>query len=244
MKFMIYAFITSIFSTLSLLAAPDLVGEWITTYGQYSDTTTYKADGTYVTVTEIVKGPDANHDNATKSSGTWKLNGEELVLTKEGKSYKTKIRFVSPTSFEEPSELGRNGVLIYEKSQPVKNAEKAGKAKVMEPKIGSPERKSIMDAMRGPVSKHAKTEIIFTGSVSVYENWARLDGHVSPKNGKPFAEEVADEFDLDFLAILQQVDGNWKTMYYGWSGDMGAQIEAREKLPHLPEVLVPNIPQE
>jgi uncharacterized protein (DUF2147 family) len=115
-------------------AAPNLVGEWITTYGRYADTVTYKADGTYVTVTEIVRGPAANQDNATKSSGTWKLNGEELVHTKGGKSYKTKIRFVSPTSFEEPSELGRNGVLIYEKSQSVNNPEKAGKAKVTEPK--------------------------------------------------------------------------------------------------------------
>ena len=113
--------------------------------------------------------------------------------------------------------------------------------KVTKLKIGSPERKAIMDAMRGPVSKYAKTEVIFTGSVSLYEGWAKLDGHVSPKNGKQFAEEVTDELELDFLAILQKVDGEWKTLYSGWSGDIGTSIEAREKFPKIPEILLPNL---
>lgn len=241
MRSIIYTIIATSFSILPLSAVPNLVGEWITTYGRYSDTTTYKADGTYVTVTEIVRGQAANEENATKSSGTWKLDGEELVHTSKGKYYKMKIRMISPTSFENLSASDAYDGRIYEKSQAVKNPEKTKKGKVTEPKIGSPERKSIMDAMRDPVSKHAKTEVIFTGSVSVYEDWARLDGHVSPKNGKPFAQDVADEVELDFLAILQKVDGKWKTLYYGWSGDIGTRIEARERIPNIPEVLLPKL---
>lgn len=241
MRFIIYTIIATSFSILPMIAAPNLVGEWITTYGRYSDTTTYKEDGTYVSVTEIVRGPAANQDTATKSTGTWKLNGEELVHTSEGKTYKMKIRIISPTSFENLSASDAYDGRIYEKSQSVKNPEKAKNGKVTEPKIGSPERKAIMDAMRRPVSKHAKTEVIFTGSVSVCEDWAKLDGHVSPKNGKPFAEELADELELDFLAILQKVDGEWKALYYGWSGDIGTRIEAREKLPNIPEVLLPKL---
>jgi hypothetical protein len=244
LKSIIYALITSSFLTPSLIAAPDIVGEWITTYGRYSETTTYKADGTYVSVTETVRGPAANQDAAAKSSGTWTLNGDELVHTREGKSCKIKIRMLSPTSFENLSASDAYDGRIWEKSMPIQKAESSRKGKVTEPKIGSPERKAIMDAMRGPVSKHAGTEVIFTGSVSVYEEWAKLEGHVNPKNGRPFAEEVADELESDFLAILQKVDGSWKILYYGWSGDTGTRIEAREKLPNIPEVLLPKIPKE
>jgi len=113
---------------------------------------------------------------------------------------------------------------------------------VTEPKIGSPERKAIMDAMRGPVSKYAKTEIIFTGTAEVYEDWAKLGGHVTPKKGK-FADDVIDEMETDFLAILQKVDGKWKILYFGWSGDIGAAMEAREKCPKAPEALLPKIQQ-
>jgi hypothetical protein len=243
-KYIIHVLIASSLSSLSLSAAPNLVGEWITTYGRYSETVTYKADGTYVSVTEIVRGPAANEDSATKSSGTWKMNGEELVHTSNGKSHKMKIRVLSPNSFENLSASDAFEGRIWEKSIPVQKVKASNPGKVTEPKIGSPERKAIMDAMRGPVSKHAKTEVIFTGSVAVYEDWAKLDGHVNPKNGKAFAEEVVDELELDFLAILQKVDGKWKTLYYGWSGDIGTRIEAREKFPNIPEVLLPKIPQE
>ena len=243
MKSIICTFTATSLLTLSLIAAPDLVGEWISTYGRYSETTTYKADGSYVSVTETVRGPAANQGAVAKSTGTWKLTGDELVHTSNGKSSRIKIRVISPTSFENLSASDAYDGRLWEKSMSIQKTESSKKGQVTEPKIGSPERKAIMDAMRGPVSKHARTEVIFTGSVSVYEEWAMLDGHVNPKNGKPFAEEVADELDLDFLAILQKVDGRWKTLYFGWSGDIGTRIEAREKVPNIPEVLLPKIPQ-
>lgn len=238
MKSIIYPLIASIFSSASLIAAPDMVGEWTTAYGRYSDTITYKADGTYVSVTEIVKGAEEGQKTVAKTSGAWKLNGDELIHAGEGGPQKMKIRFVSPSSFENLSASDGEG-RVYEKSENVQNAKPANLEKVTEPKIGSPERKAIMDAMRGPVSKRAGTEVIFTGSVALYNDWVKLAGNVSPKSGKPFPEEVADEMEMDFLAILRKVDGRWQLLYYGWSGDVGTLMEARERIPEIPEILIP-----
>jgi len=97
-------------------APPNLVGEWITTYGRYSDTVTYKADGTFVCVTEVVRGAQANQENEGKDTGTWKLTGDELVHTSKGKSTKIKIRMISPTSFENLSASDAYDGRVYEKN--------------------------------------------------------------------------------------------------------------------------------
>jgi hypothetical protein len=67
-------------------------------------------------------------------------------------------------------EIAANPPPFFPASQ--NSGRKIEQSRVTEPKIGSPERKAIMDAMRGPVSKYAKTEIIFTGTAEVYEDWA------------------------------------------------------------------------
>ncbi|MEY5020005.1 MAG: hypothetical protein RLZ22_1093 [Verrucomicrobiota bacterium] len=238
-------FIAACLSVTSLIASPEMVGEWITSYGRYSDTVTYKADGTFVSVTEVVRGSGAGEGDVSKISGTWKLVGDELSHSHPKGSYTFKIRMASPNSFENLSATEGEGTL-YEKSGPANTAAPAAKSskadKITEPKIGSPERKAIMDAMRGPVSKHAKTEVIFTGSAQVYQDWAKLEGKVSPKNGKPFSEDVIDEVELDFLAILRKIDGKWTTLYYGWSGDIGTRIEARNRFPDIPKALLPPVP--
>lgn len=126
-------------------------------------------------------------------------------------------------------------------NQPVEGESMQDSEKASEAKPGSPERINIMDAMRVPVSKRAKKEVVFTGDVLVSGNWAKFTGHINSKDGKPFAKEVADELEMDFLAILQKVDGKWNMGYFGWSGDVGTLIEAREKLPAVPQSLVPRI---
>jgi hypothetical protein len=64
---------------------------------------------------------------------------------------------------------------------------------------------------------------------------------VGSKDGKRFAADLEDELSMDFLAILQKVDGTWRTLYYGWSGDIHTHLEAREKLPNVPEALLPKL---
>ena len=94
-------------------AAPSLIGEWITTYGRYSDTVTYKADGTYVCVTEAARG---NQENDGKVSGTWKLNGDELTHTSKDKTTKMKIQMLSATSFKNLSAADAYDGVVYEKN--------------------------------------------------------------------------------------------------------------------------------
>ncbi len=115
-------------------------------------------------------------------------------------------------------------------------------SEVHEVKVGDSERKPIMDAMRGPVSLKAGKAVTFTGNVQVCGEWAKFSGHTNSADGKPFAEDRADELELDFLAVLKKVDGKWSIAYFGWSGDTSTSSEAREKLPDLPEALVPKVP--
>ncbi|MGD7654383.1 MAG: hypothetical protein ACQCXQ_14280 [Verrucomicrobiales bacterium] len=235
------AFVAAGVSCLSAHAAPGLVGEWVTSYGRYLESTTYHADGTFVRVTEIGRGAAGSDEPAVEETGSWTLAGDELARTWNDRTVTSKVRFVSATSFEEESRLGDGGVLVHDKVEPADVPVKQAAAMVHEPKPGSAERKAIMDSMRVPVSKVAGTDVLFTGSVAVFEDWAKFDGSVAAKNGQPFAEDVADELELDFLAILRKVDGKWQTLYYGWSGDIGTRIEAREKHPAIPEVLLPEL---
>lgn len=103
-----------------------------------------------------------------------------------------------------------------------------------EPKAGTPERKAIMDAMRGPVAKKVGKAVIFTGNVRVSGSWARFDGHVDPADGKP----ADGEFELDFFALLKKnKDGTWKAVHHGFAGDISVAEEAKENFPEAPWVL-------
>lgn len=113
------------------------------------------------------------------------------------------------------------------------------KVPVQEPKAGTPERKAIMDAMRGPVSKHIGKPVQFTGSLRVFQGWARFSGKADTLDGKPPANEnAAGELELDFNAYLRQAkDGTWKPVHWGFAGDVSVVEEAREKCEGAPWVI-------
>jgi hypothetical protein len=242
MRYIISILIITICVSFNLTAAPNLTGKWIVAFGRYSEIVTFNADGTFESEIEVVRGAGANQDEGRKSKGTWKLNGDKLEQTLNGETSTSKIRMKSPTMFELSDDLVANDVLVYEKSQSIDTNSSSAQIKnaITHPKIGSPERSAIMTAMRGPVSKYAKKEIVFNGDVDVLGNWARLTGHVNPKSGK-FSQDLVDELELDFMAILQKVGGAWKLSYFGWSGDIYTSVQARQKLPNLPEALVPSL---
>lgn len=112
-------------------------------------------------------------------------------------------------------------------------------AEIYEPKAGSAERKAIMEAMRGPVSKFVGERVTFTGQVQVLGNWATFHGGVETTSGKkPVDEDKAFELELDFFALLgRDRDGNWKALHWGFAGDIGVMQEAREKYPKAPKAL-------
>jgi hypothetical protein len=104
------------------------------------------------------------------------------------------------------------------------------------PKFGSPERKAIMDSMRGPVSEYAGKPVQFTGKIRAMGSWARFFGKVAPADGKaPKNEGIAADMELDFVAFLQKDDeGNWQTLHWGFAGDTSVMEEARQNYPKAP----------
>jgi hypothetical protein len=113
------------------------------------------------------------------------------------------------------------------------------KIPVSEPKAGTPERKAVMDAMRGPVAKQAGGPVLFTGSVRVSGMWARFQGNVQTADGKkPKNGDFADLMELDFFALLKKnEDGTWKVMHHGFAGDISVAEEAKENHPNASWVL-------
>jgi hypothetical protein len=113
------------------------------------------------------------------------------------------------------------------------------KIPVTEPKAGTPERKAIMDAMRGPVVKQAGSPVLFSGNVRVSGSWARFQGNVKTADGKrPKNADFSDLMELDFFSLLKKNDdGAWEVLHQGFAGDIGLQEGARENTPEAPWVL-------
>lgn len=134
---------------------------------------------------------------------------------------------------------GKDGRLNLKAPDKVEFASALAKVAVTEPKAGSPERKAIMDAMRGLVAEHVGMAVTFTGEVRASGSWARFQGDVATSSGKvPENEVAAAELELDFFALLRQDgDGNWAVKHWGFAGDIGVSEEAREKFPVAPWVL-------
>lgn len=111
---------------------------------------------------------------------------------------------------------------------------------VREPKIGSPERKAIMETMRGPVSKHIGKRVTFTGEVKVCGAWATFQGDAAPTDGVAPKGDAAGDLELDFFALLRLEKGKWTLLHWGFSGDIGVMDEARRKFPNAPKELLPD----
>lgn len=136
-------------------------------------------------------------------------------------------------------EKGKNGRMNLKAPNKVVFKKSLKQIAVSEPKAGTPERKAIMDAMRGPVAQQAGTPVLFTGNVRVQGTWARFQGDVQTANGKkPKNADFSDLMELDFFALLKRnEDGTWQVMHQGFAGDIGIAEEAREKHPEASWVL-------
>jgi len=135
---------------------------------------------------------------------------------------------------------GKNGHRKLKDPAKVRFKKSLQQVTVTEPKAGTPERKAIMDAMRGPVTKHAGQPVVFTGQVMVQGNWARFQGRVTTASGKkPENEKVATDLGRDFFALLKRkkAAAKWKPVYWGFARNLRAREEARAKFPKAPWVL-------
>lgn len=95
--------------------------------------------------------------------------------------------------------------------------------KLHTPKKGSEERTAILEALRIPVEKELKQEIVFAPSeFNVLGNWAFVGGEPLAKSGgKPnykgtiYEQDVKDGlFDDNFFALLKKTGNQWKVVTY------------------------------
>ncbi len=113
---------------------------------------------------------------------------------------------------------------------------------VREPAPGSVERKAIMEALRGPVTKQVGKRVTFTGTVKIRGDWATFSGGAAPSDGVPPKDEnVAGELELDLFALLRKTGSAWKVLHWGFAGDIGVMEEARKKFPAAPKALLPEL---
>jgi hypothetical protein len=91
------------------------------------------------------------------------------------------------------------------------------------PEKGSAERKAITDALRVPVQKKLKRQVIFKiDHLKVQNGWAfllgaprRPDGGELDYHGTPYAEAYnAGAFGDDIMALLHKVGGQWRVVQY------------------------------
>lgn len=91
------------------------------------------------------------------------------------------------------------------------------------PGKGSPERKAILTAIRVPVEKQLKQDIIFAvNDFRVAGNWAFLGGEPQAAgggqpdySGTVYQEaKEADMFDNNFFALLKRTNGKWRVVTF------------------------------
>jgi hypothetical protein len=106
------------------------------------------------------------------------------------------------------------------------------------PKPGSADRKAIMDALRVPVQKELKKDIVFkVGSLRVKDGWAVLQGNAVRPDGTALGEK-----DLwgEMAALLRKKDGKWTVLHWGISTDTGVLDYAKVHFPDAPNEIFPS----
>ena len=91
------------------------------------------------------------------------------------------------------------------------------------PERGSDERKAIVDALRTPVEKKLRQQVIFKiDHLKVQNGWAFMLGKPQRLDGTPvdYSDTVyksavgAGAFDDSILALLHEVGGKWRVVQY------------------------------
>jgi len=98
-----------------------------------------------------------------------------------------------------------------------------GQARPYTPDKGSAERKAITDALRAPIERKLKQQVIFkVDHLKVQSGWAfllgaphRPDGGQIDYRDTPYADAYnAGAFDNNVMALLHKVGGQWRVVQY------------------------------
>lgn len=114
-------------------------------------------------------------------------------------------------------------------------------AQTTTPKIGSPERKALMDALRVPVESELKSKVVFkVDALKVQGAWAFMRGVPQQPSGarmdyrkSRYQQQIREGFFEDWICALWRKQGNsWTVVRYfigatdvvydGWDREFGA----------------------
>jgi hypothetical protein len=113
------------------------------------------------------------------------------------------------------------------------------------PEAGTPERKAIMDALRVPIKKQLKKDVIFKiDALKVQNGWAFVRGVPKKPDGGPMdyrgtvyaANIQAGVFDDWFCALLRKRGDQWQVVQYS-IGATDVVWEGWDKQYHAPSAI-------
>jgi hypothetical protein len=128
--------------------------------------------------------------------------------------------------------LGADAILAHDKAADPKDEPSS-------PPKDSPERKAILDALLPPLNKAegAKVKFVDDGTILVLNGWATVaNSSFVREDGKEFSSG-GGMFEPDYLGLVQRVGTEWRIRYWGFSGDIATQVEARLANPEAPAQL-------
>ena len=109
--------------------------------------------------------------------------------------------------------------------------------KTYTPKVGSAERKALLDALRRPVEKRVKKPVIFrVGSLKVRDGWAFFQGNALNKDGSALSDK---HLWGETSALLRRKDRAWQVLVWGFATDISIMDEAKRKYPNAPKSIYP-----
>lgn len=118
------------------------------------------------------------------------------------------------------------------------------RSSIVAPKPGSPLRKAILHALRGPVEKEMKQAIVFYNvTLRVKDGWAYVATMARDTKGRKL-KRWAPEVDPLTAALLRRERGRWRVLYWDAATDASPQGEMRERYPRAPRSLFPSMPSE
>lgn len=101
-----------------------------------------------------------------------------------------------------------------------------------QPKPGSSERKAILDALRKPISKDLKKQIIFkVHHLKVCNGWAWAMVSALKPDGSALGE---DDFWGSAQGLLRKKGNRWQVLVSGIATDVTVLEEAQKKYPSAP----------
>lgn len=107
-----------------------------------------------------------------------------------------------------------------------------------------PHYRTIFDLVEQTASEAAKEPMLADGHVYLLDDWARVQGQLRTKSGKPPVHADDSMVNLYFISVLKRQGNAWNVLYWTVAGDIGPLIEIQKKFPTIPEALFRKLPEE